>query len=116
MVYRITSQMLVNTTQNNLQASMQRLTSLQSQAGTQKLITKPSDDPAATAQSMQIRASQRALTQYGTNIDNGLAWLTAADSALSAATSALGQVRDLTVQGANSGSLPASPLRDRGWA
>ncbi len=108
MVYRITSQMLVNTTQSNLQSSMARLANLQSQAGTQKLITKPSDDPAGTAESMRIRSDQRALTQYGTNIDNGLSWLTAADSALSAATSALGQVRDLTVQGANSGSLSPS--------
>jgi flagellar hook-associated protein 3 FlgL len=108
MVYRITSQMLVNTTQTNLQASMSRLANLQSQAGTQKLITKPSDDPAGTAESMRIRSDQRALTQYGTNIDNGLSWLTAADSALSSATSALGQVRDLTVQGANSGSLSAT--------
>jgi flagellar hook-associated protein 3 FlgL len=108
MVYRITSQMLVNTTQSNLQSSMARLANLQSQAGTQKLITKPSDDPAGTGESMRIRADQRALTQYGTNIDNGLSWLTAADSALSAATSALGQVRDLTVQGANSGSLSPS--------
>lgn len=108
MVYRITSQMLVNTTQSNLQSSMARLANLQSQAGTQKLITKPSDDPAGTAESMRIRSDQRALTQYGTNIDNGLSWLTAADSALSAATSALGQVRDLTVQGSNSGSLSAT--------
>jgi flagellar hook-associated protein 3 FlgL len=108
MVYRITSQMLVNTTQSNLQSSMARLANLQSQAGTQKLITKPSDDPAGTGESMRIRADQRALTQYGTNIDNGLSWLTAADSALSSATSALGQVRDLTVQGSNSGSLSAS--------
>jgi len=108
MVYRITSQMLVSSSQDNLQASMARLASLQSQAGTQKLITKPSDDPAGTAESMRIRSDQRALAQYGTNVDNGLSWLTSTDSALSAATSALGQVRDLTVQGANSGSLSAS--------
>ena len=108
MVARITGQMLLTNSQYNLQSSMAALSKLQSQAGTQKLISKPSDDPSGTAESMRIRSDQRALTQYGTNIDDGLSWLSSADSALSDATDVLQKVRDLTVQGANSGSLSAS--------
>jgi len=108
MVARITGQMLLNTAQYNLQSSMSALSKLQTQAGTQKLISKPSDDPAGTAESMRIRSEQRALTQYGTNITDGLNWLSTADSALSTATDALQKVRDLVVQGASSGSLSAS--------
>jgi flagellar hook-associated protein 3 FlgL len=107
MVARITGQMLLNTAQYNLQSSMGALAKLQSQAGTQKLISRPSDDPAGTAQSMQIRASQRALVQYGTNINDGLSWLSTADAALSNATGVLQNVRDLVVQGSNT-SLPPS--------
>ncbi len=105
---RITGQMLVNTAQHNLQTSMSRLAGLQSQAGTQKLISKPSDDPGGAAESMRIRADQRALTQYGNNIDDGISWLTTADSALTTATGILQRVRDLTVQASNSGALSAT--------
>jgi len=109
MVARITSQMLMHTAQANLQLSMSTLAKLQNQAGTQKQISKPSDDPAGAGESMRIRADQRALSQYGTNISDGLAWLGTADDALSAATDTMQTVRDLVVQGANSGSLnPAS--------
>ena len=108
MVTRITSQMLMQSAQANLQQSLSTLARLQSQSGTQKAISKPSDDPAGAAESMRIRADQRALTQYGTNITDGLAWLSTADSALSSATDTLQAVRDLTVQGANSGTLNAT--------
>ena len=105
MVSRITGQMLQQSAQLNLQTSMAALAKLQSQAGTQKLISKPSDDPAGAGESMRIRADQRALTQYATNINDGMAWLSTADSALSNATDTMQTVRDLVVQGANSGSL-----------
>src|SRR6186713_2228537 len=105
MVARITSQMLMHSAQANLQLSMSTLAKLQDQAGTQKAISKPSDDPAGAGESMRIRADQRALVQYSTNIKDGLAWLSTADSALTQATDTMQTVRDLVVQGANSGSL-----------
>jgi len=105
MVNRITSQMLLQSAQHNLQTSMSALAKLQSQAGTQKLISRPSDDPAATAESMRIRSDQRALSQYSTNITDGLAWLGTADTALSNATDVMQKVRDLTVQGGNASAM-----------
>lgn len=108
MVQRITSQMLLHSSQANLQSSIATLARLQNQASSQKAISKPSDDPAGAGESMRIRADQRALTQYGTNITDGLAWLSTADSSLTHATATMQTVRDLVVQGANSGSLNAS--------
>jgi flagellar hook-associated protein 3 FlgL len=109
MVTRITSQMLMHSAQANLQLSMSTLAKLQSQAGSQKAISKPSDDPAGAGESMRIRADQRALSQYGTNIGDGIAWLSTADDSLSAATDIMHTVRDLVVQGASTGALnPAS--------
>jgi flagellar hook-associated protein 3 FlgL len=109
MVERITSSMLLRSSQANLQSSMANLAKLQSQASSQKAISKPSDNPAGAGESMRIRADQRALTQYGTNIGDGLAWLSTADDALAHATDTMQAVRDLVVQGANTGVLsPAS--------
>ena len=109
MVERITSSMLLRSSQANLQSSLANLAKLQNQASSQKAISKPSDDPAGAGESMRIRADQRALAQYGTNIGDGLAWLSTADSALGHATDTMQAVRDLVVQGANTGVLnPAS--------
>ena len=105
MVERITSSMLLRSSQANLQSSLANLAKLQNQASSQKAITKPSDDPAGAGESMRIRADQRAVTQYGTNIGDGLAWLSTADSALAHATDTMQTVRDLVVQGANTGVL-----------
>ena len=101
MISRITNQSLLATSQQNMQAARAGLAELQNQAGSQKQITKPSDDPNGSAESMRIRSEQRALAQYGINVSDGLGWLTIADTALSDATSTLQKVRDLIVQGGN---------------
>ncbi|MCY7288442.1 MAG: flagellar hook-associated protein 3, partial [Cryobacterium sp.] len=62
-------------------------------------------DPARAADSLMVRAEQRAVTQYARNVGNGNGWLTTADTALAETTNLLNQVRDLTVQGANNGAL-----------
>jgi flagellar hook-associated protein 3 FlgL len=105
MVSRVTNQTLMTSAQRNLQASMTRLASLQSQASSQKAITKPSDDPSGTGDSLRVRAQQRAAEQYSRNVDSGNGWLTMGDSALSATEGILNRVRDLTVQGANEATL-----------
>ena len=105
MISRITNQTLMRTAQLSLHANMTRMSKLQDQATNQKAITRPSDDPTATVQSLQVRAEQRATDQYSRNADNGNGWLTTVDSALGATTDILRRVRDLTVQGANDGSM-----------
>lgn len=105
MITRITSHTSMRAAQRNLQANMEQLSKLQEQAMSHKAINRPSDDPAATAESLKVRADQRAVEQYSRNADNGNGWLTTIDSALSATNSLLNRVRDLTVQGANDGAL-----------
>jgi len=105
MISRVTNQTLMTSAQRNLQTGMARLAALQSQASSQKAITKPSDDPTGTGDSMRVRAQQRATEQYARNVDNGNGWLTMGDSALTASEGILNRVRDLTVQGANEATL-----------
>jgi flagellar hook-associated protein 3 FlgL len=105
MLGRITNQQLLLSSQRSLQSSRAQLAQLQEQVSTGKAVSRPSDDPSATASIMRVRSEQRAVQQYGTNITDGLAWLATVDSALSSSEDLLRQARDLTVRGANSGVM-----------
>jgi len=98
---RITQSMLsanlladINSVQNQLSQSQQELSS-------GKKITQPSDDPFGTGQALLFRADLASNSQYQTNVNDGQAWLTAADSALSNISSDVLRVRDLVIQAAN---------------
>jgi len=105
MLGRITNQQLLLSSQRSLQSSRAQLAQLQEQVSTGKAVSRPSDDPSATASIMRVRSEQRAVQQYGTNSTDGLAWLATVDSALSSSEDLLRQARDLTVRGANSGVM-----------
>jgi flagellar hook-associated protein 3 FlgL len=105
MVNRVTSQTRMANSQFNLQTAAALLAKLQDTATSLKKITRPSDDPTGTADSMRVRAAQSQTAQFGRNADDGMGWLSTVDSTLSASTDIMHQVRDLTVQGANDGGL-----------
>ncbi|MFM9919341.1 flagellin [Lacisediminihabitans sp. H27-G8] len=105
MVNRVTSQTRMANSQINLQSAAALLAKLQDTATSLKKITTPSDDPTGTADSMRVRAAQSQTAQFGRNADDGMGWLSTVDATLSASTDIMHQVRDLTVQGANDGSL-----------
>jgi flagellar hook-associated protein 3 FlgL len=108
MISRVTNSALMRTAQRNLQANLSNMAKLQDQATSQKLISKPSDDPTGTTTAMAVRGEQRATSQYTRNANNGNNWLTTIDSSLASTTTIMNRVRDLTVQGANDGSMSAS--------
>ena len=105
MLTRVTGQTMVGSALRNLQGSMAALAKLQDKSMTLQKISRPSDDPIGAANSMRVRGEQRLHEQYARNITDGLGWLTTVDSALISTTALLHQARDLTVQGANDGSL-----------
>lgn len=105
MVDRVTTQTQMRSAQRNLQENMTHLARLQEQASTLKSINRSSDDPTAAAAAMAVRAELRAVDQYSANADNGNDWLTTIESSLSSVSDIMNRVRDLTVQGANSGAL-----------
>ncbi len=107
MLNRVTNLTMSANAQRTLQTQQSRLAELQEKATTLNKISRPSDDPAATAQALDTRARLAATAQYGRNIDDGNTWLTAADSALEQATNVMHRIKDLTVQAGN-GSLPQS--------
>jgi len=102
---RITSQAMVRSALQNLQANMNRLSELQDKASSQRAINRPSDDPIATASAIRVKGEQRALDQYQRNIDDGNGWMATVESSLASVTQLMNRVRDLTVQGANDGAM-----------
>jgi len=101
MLNRVTNLTTSAAAQRTLQAQQSKLAQLQEKATTLDKISRPSDDPAATAQALDTRARLAANAQYGRNIDDGASWLNAADSALSQATNVMNRILDLTVQAGN---------------
>jgi flagellar hook-associated protein 3 FlgL len=107
MISRVTNQTTMRAAQQNLQHSMSELARMQERATSLQKISKPSDDPIGTADSMRIRAEQKQNEQFARNISDGTGWLNTVDSALSTATDLVQKIRDLTVQGASDGSMSA---------
>lgn len=108
MINRVTQQTVQRSTLANVQLNLSKMADLQGRMSGGKVITRPSDDPAGTAQAMSIRSAKRAAEQHARNAADGVAWLSTADSALTGAAAQLRRARDLTVQGANSGAQTPS--------
>ncbi|PPL15247.1 flagellar hook-associated protein 3 [Microterricola pindariensis] len=108
MITRVTQQTSMLAAQRNLQSNAAQLAKLQDQAMTRKAFSRASEDPSGAADALRIRAQQRANDQHSRNIDNGLGWVTTLDSTLTAVNDLMKRVRDLTVQGANDGSLSST--------
>lgn len=106
---RVTQRMMTNSSMENLQRGLGNLARLQEQLSTGRVINRPSDDPTGTTSAMRLRTSLADQAQYARNADDGLGWLTQADSALESVTSAVRRARDLALQGATaSASSPAA--------
>jgi flagellar hook-associated protein 3 FlgL len=105
MITRVTNQTMLHGAQRSLQVNLARLADLQEKASSQKAIGRPSDDPAAVAEALRVRAEIGATQQYGRNIADGEGWLTQLDNAMTMSKRALDAANDLTLQGSNS-SLP----------
>ncbi|MDQ1573914.1 MAG: flagellar hook-associated protein 3 FlgL [Actinomycetota bacterium] len=101
MISRITDQMLLNNSQADLQVQLSQLSVLQNQSSSGQAISKPSDNPSGMALSLALQSQQSANTQYAANATDGQNWLTSVDGALTSATTALQQVRNLTLSAAN---------------
>ena len=86
-----------------------RLGKLQGQLSTGKEITRPSDDPFRTGRALALRNELGDVAQYTRAVDDGVARLTATDSALGNAGDILGRVRGLVLEASN-GTLDQTGL------
>ena len=106
---RITQRAVALTSLQGLNRSLADVGKLQEQLSSGRVISAPSDSPTGTNRSMQTRSDQMAVDQQARNITDAKSWLEGADSVLRSMVGAAQRVRDLTVQGSNTGALsPAS--------
>jgi flagellar hook-associated protein 3 FlgL len=93
--------MMMESALRAIETNEQRTEDLQGQITSGSRITKPSDDPAGTAQALQLQSTLDSSKQYATNLDQATSWLDLTDSALNGVSQALQRVNELAVQASN---------------
>ncbi|MEW6661700.1 MAG: flagellar hook-associated protein FlgL [Bacillota bacterium] len=102
---RITNNMLKNTVLQNLNRNLSYMAKVQGQMSSGKAVTRPSDDPIATAQILTYKTVLAEMEQHTRNMDDAIGWLDVSESALNHVTKVLQRARELAVYGA-SGTIP----------
>jgi flagellar hook-associated protein 3 FlgL len=92
---------------DNLQQTIQNL---QSQIDTQQRVNKPSDDPVAATQILQLNQSSGRNTQFVSNGQNVKSQLSLIDTALGNASNMMASLKSMVVQAGN-GTIDASQLQ-----
>lgn len=105
---RITSNMVARNVLADLNATYDRLDRTRMKASSGKELTRPSDNPYATARALRFRESLEGTRQHQRNIHDATGWQTATEQALSQMTNAVQRARDLTVQGATDTAGPTA--------
>src|SRR5919206_4882316 len=101
---RITQKAVALTSLQGLNRNLDTLGKLQQQLTSGRLISAPSDSPTGTNRAMQTRMDQAATAQQQRNIGDAKSWLDQSDSTLREMLDTTRRVRDLTVQGMNTGA------------
>ena len=102
---RITQRAVALTSLQGLNQNLASFAKLQEQLTSGRLLNAPSDSPTGTNRAMQTRSDQNAVAQYARNISDGQGWLNQTDSTLQQMINVSRKVRDLTVQGSNTGAM-----------
>jgi len=98
---RITFATVNRNVQRNLSRRYSDMVDLQEQLSTGKRLRKPSDDPVDVANAIKLRSKETQLGQYKRNIQDGLAVMGVASSAMASMNDILHRARELAVQAAN---------------
>src|SRR5918998_404624 len=102
---RITQRAVALTSLQGLNRNLDAVGKLQQQLTSGRLINAPSDSPTGTNRAMQTRSDQAAVAQYSRNVSDAASWLGQTDSTIQNMLDTARRVRDLTVQGASTGSM-----------
>lgn len=105
---RITHTMLTRSVVSGVNDAAARLAATQRKLSTGKEISRPSDDPFAVNRSLVLRQDIERTRQQQRNVDEGLAWQTATDSALGKMSDIALRARELVIQGATDSASPVA--------
>lgn len=100
----ITPNVLASTLDSGLLNDQGAMATLEQQISTGNAITQPSDNPAGAATMLQLQGNLQRATQYASNAQNGVGWLTLANSTVASMMTNLQSVLSL-VQGVSGSAL-----------
>lgn len=98
---RVTQSMLSNNMLRNLNTSYGKMSKLQEQMNSGKLVNRPSDDPVIAVKGMGYRVDLDKNAQFQRNMREAHTWLDSTDEALDQVGTVLIRVKELIVQAAN---------------
>ncbi len=99
---RITNGMITNNTLRNVNRSKTNLSDAENQMGTEKKITRPSDDPIVAIRALTLRSSLAEIDMYlNNNIPEAGSWLKVTEGALDNIDGALSDMYDYCTQGSS---------------
>lgn len=98
---RITNRYTMNRVLQGIQGNMSQLSRSQEQIAAESKLLRLSDEPSVISQFMSINATLSYNEQYNRNINDGLAYLETADTALGTIGVALTTAKELTLEIAN---------------
>jgi len=98
---RVTNQMLSSNVLQNIQRNLGSMQKYQEQLSSGRSVSKPSDNPMSTVRIMSLNTSIKGNEQHKKNIDSGISWLGATDSALTGVRDVMQRSREICVYGAS---------------
>src|SRR4051812_38835000 len=96
---RITTSMVQRNVLSDLNSLSEKLAKTQSKASSGKEISRPSDNPYATARALGLRQALAANDQYQSNISDAQGWQDATETALSSITDYVNRAQSLLLEG-----------------
>lgn len=97
---RVTSKMMVNSLNHNLNRNTLRMSELYNQLSTTRRINKPSDDPAGLVKALRLRTNLVEGEQYISNISESMGFMDTTDAAFNDINEILHTAREKTVAAA----------------
>jgi len=108
MATRITTNMIARNMLADLNATSERLDRTRAKASSGREITRPSDNPFATARALSLRDTLGGTVQHQRNAKDGMGWQEATEQALDQITQVVHEARALVIQGASDTVDPTS--------
>lgn len=101
---RVTNNMTVLYTISNLQQSIREIAGLQQKISSGQKMRQISDDPSSLWKVISLKENLACQDQYSSNIENGISWLNAADSAFDNANQVMQSALDIALSASNTGN------------
>src|ERR1700753_4264171 len=98
---RITTQMTTASVLSSINNIQDQLATTQQQLSTGKSINHPSDNPYGASLAIQLKHDLAGFYKYNSNITDGTAWGSAADTSMQNMMSMLQRAQELAVQASN---------------